>query len=234
MKALFILLVLALGASLGFLRKPGRAARVTSTGLAILTLLLCGVYWFQAQGKKERGFTSRYQMSKGYVIGKELARELPGGGRVLIWQRGVSNEGLERMARTQLKGLNQGAGRVRFKIISADPDRHSSTDMMTYLAQPALFKQAFFDELNQHTEVVAVVSFIGLPAMTESDLDQHLPAVIAVDSGHDPSIDLWLKHPQLIALVIPKYPKERAPQDADMESVFQARYSLVTPENAEL
>jgi hypothetical protein len=169
-------------------------------------------------------------MSTGYALGKALARELPEGGRVLVWQMKGTDEGAERMARGQIEGFRQGVGDVRFEVVPADPDRHSPDHIMTYLIRPS--KQAFFDELAMQTGIVAVVSFIGLPATTDDDLDRVLPAVFAVDSGR--RIAFWMKHPKVKALVVPKSSKSRAPPDADLDAVFQARYSLVTPERRKL
>ena len=66
--------------------------------------------------------------------------------------------------------------------------------------------------------------------MANEDLDRVHPPVFAVDSGHVPGRTSSLNHSQVKALVIPRRPKIRAPQNADLDEVFHARYLLITPE----
>jgi hypothetical protein len=115
----------------------------------------------------------------------------------------------------------------RFYIKLEDMERGTGSGMPT---------KVFFEVLDKHPDVDAIVSLVGIPLLTDDEIDQlpakipELHALVLYGVGVKRAFDEGI----LMAAVLPKYEKiPEGPDPKDSQQLFDKYYQYVTEENYE-
>ena len=166
-------------------------------------------------------------------LGKRLGQELPQGSKVVLV---VMDPKIDSpVFRAQTKGFDRGLdpyeGKIkivdRVKIKFEDSARGTSSGMPN---------KVYFDILKDNPDVDAIVSMVGIPMLTDGEIDQlpaNIPRLYAVILYHV-GVKRAFEEGILSAAVIPRNERieqSNDPQDAD--ALFNKYYTYITEQNYE-
>lgn len=233
MIALSVILLLALFASL-VLGRSRPAFNGAAVGLVLLALITVGIRSFGPGASGAGRAQTGWDESVGFMLGRQLAKNHPDGGRVVILDFAPGEERSAHV-RAHLAGLTRGWGGAGFEpvpigmpeIAAALGLGSGPSEMMPGM----LSRDAYAGLLAAHPGAMAAVSFLGVPSRLSAADAGILPALYALEqapiTGATP--EAAVLPPTVRALV-------RFRPDADFsspvpaggpEAVFAMRYVLV-------
>lgn len=202
-----------------------------------IILALCvaffGVRQF-AGGPSARKVRLSYVQAAGYGIGQLLARDFPGGGKVLYLVPGAAPEAIDAQFRPQVDGLRAGYGGkgLDVEIVVGEGDqapRRALRELQGIEVRPLDGVAAV---VRSHPEAVALVS-MGPPSILPTPaLLATLPPLYILDQSADPAWPDLLRR-RVVKGVVTRNPEaDLLPMPEgyqDAAEVFALRYKLVAP-----
>lgn len=219
--ALLVLLV-ALAAAYGMQRRGNAAAKAALPIILALTLILVAVHGVRTLHRPAPQVNFSFDQAAACVLGKHLVSALPRAGPVLVFP---DKGGL--LSNAQRKGLEEalaGSGFERVDFPTPPEEEEVAFD-------DGLWSGQLRNVLQAHPDVVAFVSFRGLPIdFTAGDLDR-LPPLFLVDDAREGTWLPLLQSGHLRAAVTLRHTIDwdaNPAPGATPEEIFDLRYELVT------
>lgn len=164
-------------------------------------------------------------------LAKKLSDNPPPGNKVVLIMMDPKIE--SQVFNAQADGFDRGFNSGKFDVAARvyikleDMERGTGSGMPT---------KVFFEVLDSHPDVDAIVSLVGIPLLTDDEIDQlpakipQLHALVLYGVGVKRAFDEGI----LAAAVLPKYEKiPEGPDPKDSQQLFDKYYQYVTDENYE-
>lgn len=138
---------------------------VLGTVLAVAGLLVASFALAARFRTPEKAAQARMDQSEeigGYMMGKRLAADFPGGGTLLVLRRPPLNKGKDEQSAARLRGLQQGVGKVAFTYVEIGSDPiglGSDRPGFPIYPETTLAREAA-DRCAKDPKIVAVVSLM--------------------------------------------------------------------------
>jgi len=237
-----IILVLSVaGLVLCFFRARTNPAGVRALVIVLLVLtVLSGTLraCFRPR-KRAQTLQGNYYAATAAELGKTVARELPGGGPIVVLQYNFRKEPSP-VSQAQIEGLKAGFGETKITIAAIEPAlREYPAELSLVPTESAMPENLFFDSLAKHPEARAVVSFTGMPFNVRTGRPSRakagLPPLFLFASDRLASWSAWMRNGTLKAVVMPKKGMEQGvltqAANKTASEIFAATSMLVTAEN---
>ncbi len=203
------------------------------TGICIAAIVISILSLFLTQCERSPKIDVSRQAAATEGLGKRLGQELPEGSKLVLVMMDSSVD--SPVFRGQTQGFNRGFGPYegKFKIVGRVTVKIDDMSRGTGAGMP---NKVYLDILKQYPDADAVASLIGIPLLTDQEIDQlpanvpRLYAVILYGVGVKRAFEEGI----LSAAILPKIERinpEGDPQDAD--ALFDKYYRYITEQNYE-
>jgi hypothetical protein len=230
-----ILLILSLaGLVFAFLqlRKSPETFQPIAYGLVVIVLVLVGVRMFRSCGgsRPEAQIEPDFYSAATYKIGQEIAKQVPGGGELVVLHAGTFNDVMKKILAAQLDGLKKGLGGANFTIVESGP-RATTEDEMMMLSEPYIPLQTFAKYAQERPNATAMLSLIGTPMLDAQAAAPKLPPLFVIGMVDPEQTKPLFARGVVKAAVFYKVNadwKAKPSRGASLDDVFNLRYELVT------
>jgi hypothetical protein len=228
-----VLAIVCLAASLALRHSPGKTALIAAG--ASMAFGLAAVIVRVSAEPREAGQVD-FGRAGGYVLGRKVAEDFPGGGRLLVLYYPPLANASKEWTEFNFEGLAQALGESKapFEIVEAGPNRMnlgtSRKGLLLFGADTANRDAAAWCRENAGT--VAVVSLLPeMPNLSEPGMEGTTPWY-GFFNPRTPDDQPRFTDPRLRAVVVPKYGEPQGPPpspEASPAELFERIYRIATP-----
>lgn len=220
---ILLLLVSLAGIGLYFLQ-PTASYRLIAGGVGIVASIALLLVRLMSGGPESIDYLDRFEEAIGHQMALELKERVPASGKVIVLPLTPENEAEKKRHDILLSAfLKELEGSDWTPIISEN--ENLPKQMAPFGASPNVFGE----EMRNHSDARAIVSFIGLPIMDPAQWP-NMP-LLAQEFRPDRRIRSWKSQPAAKAVITlqEEFDRSARPKGKDLETVFAIRYQVQAP-----